>query len=635
MIFQAAVPPLHTDDETLRRHLVDAEIPALLMTLAHLTGDPSLLPERGHGNGWLLRPQGGMTESMQEEVRELAVRVLRRADRLTTAPPHPDLLRRIIAWTLGSDTAELVPMVADEIVQPGTDPGKPAWTLPETTAGFRVAVVGAGMSGLLAAHRLSQAGVPVVIYEKNFDVGGTWHENTYPGCRVDVASHLYGYSFANRSSWPDYFCTQEVMQSYFREFATAFGLYEYIRFGAEVVSAAWDERSACWRLTVRTTEGEHHDECSVLVSAVGQLNRPSLPDITGREDFDGLAFHSARWPRDLDLAGKQVAVIGTGASAYQFIPEIAPEAGKLTVFQRTPPWLRPTPHYHEPVPVGAHWLAANVPFYAQWHRFWLWAPGLRGVLEGWVVDPDYPPTELAVSESNDALRVTLTGWMESQLTDAPGLRDKVIPSYPVGAKRVFRDNGVWFRTIKRDDVTLVTEPIESISPGGVHTADGVFHEADVLIYGTGFQASRFLAPMTVTGRGGRTLEQVWDGDARAYLGMTVPGFPNLFCLYGPNTNLSGQGGSIFQFSEYAVSYLLDAIRKLVDGGYRSLDVESKVYDEYNAWVDKGNSERAWGFSKVSSWFINEKGRTAQNWPFTAYEYWRRTRRVNSADYHFS
>lgn len=623
------------DEATLRRHLAAAEVPALLMTLAHLTGDPDLLPEREPGNGWLFRPQGGMSEQEQADARELTLRVLRgEGPEPRTGPPSPELLRRIIAWALGPDTADLVPMVADEIVPPGTDPGKPDWTLPAPAreAGFRVAIIGAGMSGLLAAYRLAQAEVPFVVYEKNTEVGGTWHENRYPGCRVDVASHLYGYSFVHRTDWPDHFCTQEVMQDYFREFAAANGLYEHIRFGTEVTAAGWDESAARWRLTVRTPDGDRDDDCSVLISAVGQLNRPRLPDIPGRDAFAGPAFHSARWAHDVDLTGKRVAVIGTGASAYQFIPEIAPVTGALTVFQRTPPWLRPTPHYHDPVPESARWLAEHLPFYARWYRFWLWAPGLRGVLEGWVVDRGHPPTERAVSALNDTLRATLTAWMESQLTDAPWLRDQVIPSYPVGAKRVFRDNGNWFRTLKRENVRLVTEPIAEITSDGVRTTDGNLHETDVLVFGTGFQASRFLAPMEITGRDGRTLAETWDGDARAYLGMTVPGFPNLFCLYGPNTNLSGQGGSIFQFSEYAVTYLLDAIRRLTGGTHRAMEVKAGVHDEYNSWLDDGNNERAWGFSKVSSWFVNDKGRTAQNWPFSAHEYWRRTRRVDPDDY---
>ncbi|MGH3568643.1 MAG: flavin-containing monooxygenase, partial [Pseudonocardia sp.] len=337
----------------------------------------------------------------------------------------------------------------------------------------------------------------------------------------------------------------------------------------------------------------------------------------------------------VELTGKRVAVIGTGASAVQFIPEIAPVVGELLVFQRTPPWLRPTPHYHDPVPRSTRWLFEHVPYYQAWHRLWLFAPGLQirgGVLEGWIVDPRYPPTERAISAVNERLRASLTQWMEAQIEDAPELRPLVIPNYPVGAKRVFRDNGIWLSTLKREDVQLVTESIKEITPRGVATADGAEHEVDVIIYGTGFQASRFLTPMQVTGRGGVDLHETWDGDARAYLGINMPAFPNLFCLYGPNTNLSGQGGSIFYFSECAMNYVTEAIRFLHETDHQAVDVRSDVHDVYNAWVDQGNAQRAWGFSKVSNWFINEKGRTAQNWPFSALEYWQRTRRFDPAEY---
>jgi 4-hydroxyacetophenone monooxygenase len=387
-----------------------------------------------------------------------------------------------------------------------------------------------------------------------------------------------------------------------------------------------------WHLELSSADGDDSAEANALVSAVGQLNRPRLPSVPGRARFAGPAFHSAEWDHSVDLAGKRVAVIGTGASALQFVPEIAAEAAEVVVFQRTPPWLRSTPHYHHPVSEGARWLMEHVPYYAEWYRFALLAPGLHGVLEGWTVDPDYPPTERAVSALNDRIRATLTEAIHAQLTDAPELRDQVVPRYPVGGKRVLRDDGTWLRALKRDNVRLVTEPLREITATGLATADGTEYGADVLVYGTGFQASNFLTPMKVVGRGGVDLHTRWDGDARAYLGMTVPGFPNLFCLYGPNTNIGGQGGSIIFFSECEVTYVLDAVRHLLATGHRTMDVRPDVHDAYNAWVDEGNANRAWGWTSVTTWFQNEKGRSASQWPFPAQEFWRRTHRVDPADY---
>lgn len=636
MAFSRPFPPLTGDEETLRRHLASADVPALLMTIAHLTGDTSVLREDLRAPGWLFAAQGGLTEEQQAAARERAVQVLLRlrdsGGDARPGPPDRELLRTITAWAMGADTEELLPLLAEEIALPGGDPKAPDWTLSELSPGrdFRVAVIGAGFSGLLAGYRLAQAGIPFVIYDKNADVGGTWLENTYPGCRTDVASHLYNYSFAPKSDWPDHFCTQDVVLDYLRTFAKDAGLTDSIRCGTEVTALRWDDEESVWHLALRGPDGERTVSHHAVISAVGQLNRPRLPDLPGRETFAGPAFHSAAWDHSVDLTGRRVAVVGTGASAYQIVPEIAGTASEVVVYMRNPPWLRSTPHYRDPVPAGARWLCEHVPYYAQWYRLWLFAPGLRGILEGWIVDPDYPPTERAVSALNEELRTGLLQSMAVQLADAPELRDALIPDYPVGAKRVLRDDGRWFATLKRDDVHLVTAPIDRVTPTGL-TAGGAERDVDVIVYATGFQASRFLTPMTVTGRGGADLHATWRGDPRAYLGITVPAFPNLFCLYGPNTNLVGQGGSIVYFSECALTHVLGVLRLLLAGGHRAVEVRQETHDSYNRRVDFGNRHRAWGWSAVGGWY-NANGRSATNWPYSAREYWRLTRTADPADY---
>ncbi|WP_330228973.1 NAD(P)-binding protein [Nocardia sp. NBC_00508] len=627
--------PIDVDDETLRAHVAGAQIPALLMTVAHLTGDYSLLRAEYRPAAMPSQPRGGLTDAAEADVREQALQALvrlRDGDIEVPPAPKPEELRRITSWALGSDTEDLVPLLAEQIVLAGTDPKAPTWTKAQLAPGreFRVAIIGAGLSGLLAGYRLAQAGVPFTIYEKNPGLGGTWLVNTYPGCRVDVPSHLYSYSFAPRLDWPDHFCTQDMVLDYLRDFAHRNGLVEHIRFGVEVTAMAWEENSSSWRLTLRTATGTTGAVCDGVVSAVGQLSRPRLPAIEGRDDFAGPAFHSAAWDHSVDLAGKRVAVIGTGASGFQIIPEIAGTAAEVVVFQRNPPWLRPTPQLRQPIAASAQWLFRHVPYYAQWYRFWLSAPGLRGLLDSWIVDHTYPPSERAVSAANEQLRSLLLAAIQTQLADAPEIREHVVPQYPVGAKRPLCDDGRWVAALQRDDVRLVTEPIERITPRGV-VAGQQESEIDVIVYATGFEASRFLAPMSVTGRRGLDLHAMWDGAPRAYLGMTIPGFPNLFCLYGPNTNIVGQGGSIIYFSECAVSYLLDAVRLLLVTGQRALDVRKDVYDEFGAWVDHGNENRAWGFSTTSGWY-NEGGRSATNWPYSADEYWRRTHHIDPADY---
>jgi 4-hydroxyacetophenone monooxygenase len=520
----------------------------------------------------------------------------------------------------------------EELSVHGDDLRAPDWHMDDLAPGsdLRVAIIGAGMSGIAAAHRLAQAGVPFVVIEKDADVGGTWLENTYPGCRVDVPNHFYSYSFAQRDDWPQHFSSQPVLLDYFRACADVFGLREHIRFETEVTSAEWSDDAGSWTLCLRTPAGEETLEAQAVVSAVGQLNRPSFPAIPGRGTFEGVSFHSARWRHDVDLAGRRVAVIGTGASAVQFIPEIAGEVAELVVFQRTPPWLVPTEDYHQEVPEQKRWLFRHVPTYAHWYRFWLFWQNAEGMLPAARVDPGWQG-EGSVGLINDVVRQLLTAHITTEFAGAPELIDKVLPTYPPIAKRVVRDNGSWPGALQRDNVTLVTTGIEAITPTGVTTVDGVHHDVDVIVYGTGFTASHFLTPMKVVGRGGVDLHEQWDGDARAYLGITVPGFPNLFLLYGPNTNIV-INGSITYFSECEVHYLVGCLKLLLEGGRRALDVRPEVHDAYNERIDAANLQMAWGVSDVNSWYKNAKGRVAQNWPFSLLDYWRETRTPDPADY---
>jgi 4-hydroxyacetophenone monooxygenase len=408
-----------------------------------------------------------------------------------------------------------------------------------------------------------------------------------------------------------------------------------------VVAATWSDSDARWTVTTRSDgdgEGEGDGAEDVLVvdavvSAVGQLNRPSMPDIAGIDTFAGEAFHSARWRHDVDLSGKRVAVIGTGASAVQFVPEIAGDVGELVVFQRTPPWLAPTPDYHDPVEDAQRWLYQHLPSYSEWNRFCIfWAMG-DGALMAVTVDPEWEPPVpgQSISMANELARQMLIQYIEAELADRPDLRDAAIPDYPPGAKRMLRDNGVWPAALKRATTTLVTTPIREVTPTGIVTDDGVTHDADVIIYGTGFQASKFLTPMTIAGRGGIDLHGHWAGEPRAYLGVSVPGFPNLFCLYGPNTNIV-VNGSIVYFSECGVRYILGCVRLALEAGHRAVDVRKDVHDEFNEQVDARNRGMAWGASDVNAWYKNASGRVTQNWPFTLLDYWQRTLRPDPADY---
>jgi 4-hydroxyacetophenone monooxygenase len=637
--FVAEIAPITSSDDELRTHLADAELQPLLPALAYASGDMSLLRDDLRPDPLTIAfPGGGFTDEQAAVIRELALEALVRfrdgGCRPAPVPSDEDVLR-IMEFAVGDGTqmADYLPLLEEELAHRGEDRRGPTWHKDDVApdVDFRVLIIGAGQSGLLTAHRLSQAGVDFVIVDKNDDVGGTWYENVYPGCRVDNPNHNYSYSFAQRHDWPYHYSTQPVLQRYLCDCATVFGVRDRIRFGTEVLSATWSDESSTWSVVVRTPDGgEETLVANAVVSAVGQLNRPNYPDIPGVGSFAGPTFHSARWDDSVELAGKRVAVIGTGASAMQFIPEIAPEVGELLVFQRTPAWMVPTPDYHEAVPDGLTWLYNHVPSYSEFNRFCIfWRMG-DGALAGVTVDPDWDQPG-SVGPMNEMLRMLFTEYIKGEFADRPDLLEAVTPTYPPGAKRVIRDNGVWARTLKRHNVRLVTDDIREITPTGVVTADGTAHEVDVLVYGTGFTASQFLMPMKVTGRGGVDLHEHWQGDARAYLGVTIPGFPNLFCLYGPNTNIV-INGSIIYFSECGVRYILGLLGMLLAEGHRAIDVRRDVHDRFNVEVDAENRRMAWGASDVNTWYKNASGRITQNWPFTLLEYWRRTLQPDPADY---
>ncbi|GIU86097.1 MAG: monooxygenase [Acidimicrobiia bacterium] len=632
-----AIPPTTTDDE-IRAAVAQADLPALLVAVATLTGDRTLLREEFRPDpSQFLDPDAGISPATAAAAREEVVRALARyRDGGCVAAPPPDegRLRAAIDFLVGGGLDDdYFRLLEEELALGGRDHRAPRWHKDDVAPGvpFTVAIVGAGMSGIAAAHRLDQAGVPFVVFEKNPEVGGTWWENRYPGCRVDVPNHLYSYSFAQTDEWPGYYSTQAVLLDYFRSCVDHFGLRDRIRFGTEVLGADWDDSEQCWTVRVATAGGavETH-RFQALVSAVGQLNRPKFPDIPGRDTFAGPAFHSAEWDDTVELAGRRVGVIGTGASAAQFIPPVAQVAGELVVFQRTPPWLLPVPNYQAELPEGVRWLLRHVPDYAHWNRLWIFWRMHEGLLPAAVVDPEWEHRDRSVSAANDVVREFLTAYLRASFPD-DALFEKVVPRYPPIAKRIVLDNGVYPAALARENVRLVTEPIAEITEKGVRTCDGVEYQLDVLIYGTGFQASNFLVPMRIRGRGGADLHETWGPDARAYLGLTVPGFPNLFLMYGPNTNIV-VNGSIIYFSECEAHYIVESVRMLLERGCRSMDVRRDVHDAYNEAVDAQNARMAWGASSVNTWYKSATGRISQNWPFSLLEYWQRTRVPDPGDY---
>ena len=474
---------------------------------------------------------------------------------------------------------------------------------------YRVIVVGTGFGGLGMAIALKRAGIhDFLVVDKAADLGGIWRDNTYPGAACDVPSSLYSFSF-QPGRWSRRYPPQPEILAYLHGLAAEHGLGLHLRFGAGVASAEFDERRARWNLTL--DDGETL-RATAVVSAVGQLNRPALPDIPGRADFSGPAWHSARWDHDVDLTGRRVAVIGTGASAIQFVPEIARTAARVDIYQRTAPYVLPKPDR----PNGEPGPADRIPALRKAERL---STFLRGELltTGFVLSPRF-------------LAAPMRMWrrqLEQQISD-PELRRRCVPGYVMGCKRVLFSND-WYPTLVRSNVELVTDPIERIVADGVVTAAGTTRPADVIVYGTGFQTLDFLAPMAVTGRGGQSLRELWRDGAQAYLGISVAEFPNFFMLYGPHTNLGGN--SILYMLEGQIRYVLGALLALEREGLDWLDVRPEVQRSFNAWVDQASHSSVWE-SGCRSWYTTADGRNTNNWPDHTFLYRYRIRHFDLARY---
>ena len=622
------------DDDAIAAALEEVSVPALLMSMVHMTGDPSVLrgPLRPAGI-YLNEVQGFMSAEHQAAVRAEALAVIaayRDAGCVLPPPPGPDLVHEMMnVLVAGEVPDEYVPLMLEELELDGIDSRDPHpldGLPPGAGSDLEVVVVGAGMSGLLAGIRLARAGIRFTVVEKNPGPGGTWWENRYPGCRVDVGNHFYCYSFAPNDHWSEFFARQPELQQYFERCMHEFGVADHVRFDTEVVGARWDECSCRWSVELRGPGGRRRTlEADALISAVGQLNRPKLPDIPGRDTFAGTAMHSAHWVEGTELAGKRVAVVGTGASAFQIVPTIAGEVAGLTVFQRSAPWMFPNPHYHDQVAPGAAWAFEHLPFYGRWYRFLLFWPACDGGLPAMRIDPDWPDQSRSVSALNDAARQVFTQWMADQIGDDDELLAKVVPDYVCLGKRTLQDNGSWLGALVRDDVELVTDPIARISEHGVVTACGDEYPVDVIVYATGFHANRYLWPMEIVGRDGVVLAEQWGDRPTAYLGITVPNFPNFFCLYGPGTNLA-HGGSLIFHSECQVRYVMGCLGALVAGGHRSIECRQDVHDDYNRRLQAELDTMVWSHPSIrSSWYRNAEGRIYILSPWRLGDYWRWTR----------
>ncbi len=475
-----------------------------------------------------------------------------------------------------------------------------------------VVIVGTGFSGLGTAIRLKQAGIDFIVLEKAESLGGTWRDNTYPGCACDVPSLMYSFSFAQNPDWSRMFAGQQEISDYLRRCADKYGVDEHIHYGVEFTGAEWDEHAHTWR--VSTADGTEYVG-RALVSGIGALHLPSYPDLSGVEKFEGEVFHSADWNHDYDLEGKRVAVVGTGASAIQFVPQVAKKAARLHLFQRTPPWIQPKPD--RPIPERLQrWFRRFPPLQRAARAVVYWTLELRSV---------------AVIQRPKLQRISekLAKHYIRRTVKDPRVREAVTPDYSMGCKRILLSSD-YYPALNKPNVDLRTSGISEVRERSVVTGDGEEHPVDAIIYGTGFHVTDAFDHLEIVGRDGRKLRDAWQHGMEAHLGMTVSGFPNLFFLLGPNTGL-GHNSVVFMI-ESQINYVMSCLRPLVRGDIAQLDVRRSVQDEFNRGIQSELGESVWSTGGCQSWYLDANGVNRTVWPGFSWKYWLRTRKADPADY---
>ena len=484
--------------------------------------------------------------------------------------------------------------------------------------GFSVTIIGAGLGGLNVALMLKRAGIAYTVIEKNAGVGGTWYETRYPGARVDTPSRGYTHIFGTHFPYSSPFCDWAENQRYFNWVADTFELNDDIVFNTEVRALTWDEGSSTWEIEIEGPEGRTRLRSNAVVTAVGFLNRPKFPEIEGMADFHGGSWHTGCWPEAADLS-KRIAVVGTGCTGYQLIAELALTAEHVVAFQRAPQWLFGVPGYLSPFPPEVAWLDHNVPFYTNFMRLRTLGTG-KAFWRLTEVDPDFDDP-YTVSPLNKTTREASLAFLESKLGDAPDLVATMTPDHPPWSARAVMVDADYcvLDAIQRDNVTLVTDGIRRINASGIETADGTQYDVDVIAYATGFHASEYLFPMKVTGRGGRTLDEFWEqGGARAHRFCMVPGFPNLWSVYGPNTN-GGLGPGAFH--ELVTRYALQCMERLILEDKKEIEPTEEAYWRFNEEVDERNARKVWSDPRAQSYYWTEHGRSVVMCPFTGPEIW--------------
>jgi 4-hydroxyacetophenone monooxygenase len=543
------------------------------------------------------------------------------------APPSEAEMRSLCELALGRAMGDLEFAARQEIASFRNYPWFAEWkvTPPAIPAGFRVAIIGGGYSGIITAVQLRNLGIDYVVLERRTENGGVWSINRYPDVRVDTISITYELPFVKGHAWQDYFARGSEVRDHLEGAARTFGVRDNTLFDHDVRSARWDDERGLWVLTCQTAGGEVTIQANAVITCSGLYATPNIPNWPGKAQFAGDIIHPSRWPADLDLAGKKVAIFGNGSTGVQMVKSIAEVAGEVAVFQRTPQWIMPRDKYGQPIPEEVNWLLATLPGYANWWRFCATAPifETHGAVS---VDPEWQAKGGLVNPVSDAMREQLTAYIREQVGGRQDLIDRLVPDYAPMSRRPVVDNG-WYASLTRDNVRLVTEGVGRMVEHGIELTSGEVVDADVIVSATGFAVEKFLWPMEVIGRSGRALDAIWDeGDGpRAYLGMMYPDFPNFFTIYGPNSQpISGGPAQPAWFATWA-SFVARQLMHMLEGGAGTVEVTPEAFERYNRELDEAAESLVamsdhGGFDR--NYYVSQKHKRLQvNAPWYSPRYW--------------
>ena len=627
------------DPEKLMDLLKEADIATLSLVLSHITSDLSYVDKIKPFVKGAFDYSVNVPENYAYYIRNKLIEVLQGITNKNNSLNNINNIKEenlsyIMSAGVGAEIKdEYIPMMKEEL---GFDNNsirdRSINNIKKHKSKPNVVIIGSGLCGILAGIKLSKAGIPFIIIEKNDSIGGTWYENTYPGCGVDTPNHVYAYSFEPSFHWEEFYSKRDAILEYLKKCVNKYNLSDHIKLNTTVESTVFDEDTKSWNTSVICNNNKSILNSNIVISAVGQLNKPSVPDINGIDEFNGPIIHTGAWDSSFNYKDKNIALIGTGASGMQVAPEIAKEAKSLTIFQRTPHWIIANPNYHRKLSTGKKWVLKNIPFYSKWYRlqlFWGFCDGIHASL---YKDPDWKFPDRSLNHTNERFRVNMVKHIEGMIGNDKDLLKKVIPNYPPYGKRMLMDNN-WFEMLKKDNVQLITDKVNRITNSSIDT-DICSYNQEAIIMATGFKASKMIWPIKVVGKKGINLNDFWNNDnPKAHLGITVPNFPNFFIMYGPNTNLA-HGGSIVFHGECQIRYILGCIDLLLEKNHKIMDCRQEPFEEYNSNVDTEHSKMVWTHDKVNSWYRNGNGRVITNSPWRLVDYWNFTKEPKEEDYKF-